>query len=298
MPTRCSGCSGCLGYQFSPRLADIGDAQFWRIDRTADYGPLDGLARHRVDIELIAGTGILLRLAGSLKLGRIHAGAIMRVLQVNDRPTTLARALVELGCIIKTLHMLGYIDSKENRRRILTQLNRRVPASPGPARLPRRPRRDQEALPPGAGGAARRPRPDPQRHRALELDLHPGSASTNSPTKAGTSASATSPGSRRSRSSTSTSSVDTPSTCHKPSPRAPSARFATLIPNRTFSICSKWAVERQIALTPAATLAGAMVQLQWVFYMLDEVGSLSCHDLEVIAVCNALATLEQLGGRA
>ena len=66
----------------------------------------------------------LLRLAGSLKLGRIHAGAIMRVLQVKDRPTTLARALAELGRIIKTLPLLGYIDSKEKRRRILTQLNR------------------------------------------------------------------------------------------------------------------------------------------------------------------------------
>ena len=42
-----------LGYQFSPRLADIGDARFWRIDRTADYGALDSLARHRVDVELI-----------------------------------------------------------------------------------------------------------------------------------------------------------------------------------------------------------------------------------------------------
>ena len=42
-----------LGYQFSPRLADIGDARFWRIDRTADYGVLNGLARHRIDVELI-----------------------------------------------------------------------------------------------------------------------------------------------------------------------------------------------------------------------------------------------------
>jgi TnpA family transposase len=114
-----------LGYQFSPRLADIGDARFWRIDRTVDYGALDGLARNRIDIELIKRNWEdLLRLAGSLKLGRIHAGAIMRVLQVKDRPTTLARALAELGRIIKTLHMLGYLDSKDKRRRILTQLNR------------------------------------------------------------------------------------------------------------------------------------------------------------------------------
>ena len=114
-----------LGYQFSPRLADIGDARFWRIDRAADYGVLDGVARHRIDTEVIRDNWEdLLRLAGSLKLGRIHAGAIMRVLQVKDRPTTLARALAELGRIIKTLHLLGYIDSEEKRRRILIQLNR------------------------------------------------------------------------------------------------------------------------------------------------------------------------------
>lgn len=114
-----------LGYPFSPRLADIGDARFWRIDKTAHYGPLDGLARYRTDIELIKRNWEdLLRLPGSLKLGRIHAGAIMRVPQVRERPTTLRRALVELGRITKTLHMLGYVDSKEKRRRILTQINR------------------------------------------------------------------------------------------------------------------------------------------------------------------------------
>ena len=37
-----------------------------------------------------------------LRLGRIHAGAIMRVLQMKDRPTTLARALAELGRVART----------------------------------------------------------------------------------------------------------------------------------------------------------------------------------------------------
>jgi Tn3 transposase DDE domain-containing protein len=37
-----------LGYQFSPRLADIGESRFWRLDRTANYGALNGLASHRV----------------------------------------------------------------------------------------------------------------------------------------------------------------------------------------------------------------------------------------------------------
>jgi hypothetical protein len=30
-----------LGYQFSPRLADVGSARFWRLDSEADYGLLD-----------------------------------------------------------------------------------------------------------------------------------------------------------------------------------------------------------------------------------------------------------------
>ena len=48
----------------------------------------------------------------------------MRTLQTHDRPTPLARALEELGRIIKTLYMLRYIDDEAYRRRILTQLNR------------------------------------------------------------------------------------------------------------------------------------------------------------------------------
>jgi len=43
-----------LGYQFSPRLADLGDARFWRTNLDADYGPLNGIARHRVNTDLIA----------------------------------------------------------------------------------------------------------------------------------------------------------------------------------------------------------------------------------------------------
>ncbi|ELX3518583.1 Tn3 family transposase, partial [Escherichia coli] len=30
-----------LGYQFSPRLADAGEAVFWRVDKSANYGALD-----------------------------------------------------------------------------------------------------------------------------------------------------------------------------------------------------------------------------------------------------------------
>ncbi|PSB42792.1 hypothetical protein C7B80_26295 [Cyanosarcina cf. burmensis CCALA 770] len=70
-----------LGYQFSPRLADLGEARFWRIDPQADYGVLNGLARQRVNTALIARSwDDLLRVAGSLKLGTVSASELMRTL--------------------------------------------------------------------------------------------------------------------------------------------------------------------------------------------------------------------------
>ena len=66
----------------------------------------------------------MLRLAGSLKLGRVSAAGIMRTLQVGERPTRLIQAIAKFGRIDKTLHTLAYIDDEAKRRGTLTQLNR------------------------------------------------------------------------------------------------------------------------------------------------------------------------------
>ncbi len=114
-----------LGYQFSPRIADIGEARFWRTDIEADYGLLNGLARNRINSNLITTHwDDMLRVAGSLKVGTVHATDVMRTLQAGGRPSALARAIGEVGRIAKTLYLLGYIDDENYRRRILTQLNR------------------------------------------------------------------------------------------------------------------------------------------------------------------------------
>ncbi len=114
-----------LGYQFSPRLADIGEAAFWRLDPTADYGVLNSIARHRVNSKLVARNwDDLLRVAGSLHQGTVSASELMRSLLRSKRPSTLARAIAALGRIPKTLYMLSYVDDESYRRRILTQLNR------------------------------------------------------------------------------------------------------------------------------------------------------------------------------
>jgi TnpA family transposase len=114
-----------LGYQFSPRIADVGGARFWRVDGKADYGMLDALASNKINVKLIAEHwDDLLRLAGSLKLGVVRAAGLTRTLQTNDHPTRLARALQELGRLVKTLYLLRFIDDEGYRRRILIQLNR------------------------------------------------------------------------------------------------------------------------------------------------------------------------------
>lgn len=115
----------CLGYQFSPRLAEMKETRFWRIDPAANYGPLNGLARHRIHTQLIANNwDDILRVAGSLKVGTVHASTLVQSLQRGGRPTTLARAIAELGRIAKTLYLLNYIDDEGYRRRIQNQLNR------------------------------------------------------------------------------------------------------------------------------------------------------------------------------
>ncbi|EAW1360116.1 Tn3 family transposase, partial [Serratia marcescens] len=111
--------------QFSPRLADAGEAVFWRADKAANYGALDKLARGCVDLSKIESHwDEMMRVAGSLKLGTIHASELIRSLLRSTRPSGLAQAIMEVGRVNKTLYLLNYIDDEDYRRRILTQLNR------------------------------------------------------------------------------------------------------------------------------------------------------------------------------
>ncbi len=114
-----------LGYQFSPRLADAGEARFWRVDKDADYGALNELARSCVTPKKITQHwDDMLRIAGSLKLGTVQASELIRSLLRSERPSSLAQAIIEVGRINKTIYLLNYVDDEDYRRRILTQLNR------------------------------------------------------------------------------------------------------------------------------------------------------------------------------
>jgi len=119
------GLFSLLGYRFSPRLADLADQRFWRLSKEDDYGPLNKLGRHVVNARLIHDHWEdMLRLAGSLKLGRVKAATVMRTLQRAGSLSGLGRAVAELGRVEKTLYLLAYVQDEAYRRRILVQLNR------------------------------------------------------------------------------------------------------------------------------------------------------------------------------
>lgn len=114
-----------LGYRFSPRLADLGDARFWRMNRKTDYGILNALARQTTSRDLMADNwDDMLRAAGSLQLGIVKASELIKALHRAGRTSMLGRAIGELGRIEKTLFLLSWVDDISYRRRVLTQLNR------------------------------------------------------------------------------------------------------------------------------------------------------------------------------
>ena len=114
-----------LGYRWAPRLADLPDQRLWRIDREARYGPLNGLARHRINTRLITGNwDEICPLTASLRAGTVIPSAILRTLQRGPSPSSLARTLAELGRVIKTLHVLEYAHDPAYRRTIHHLLSR------------------------------------------------------------------------------------------------------------------------------------------------------------------------------
>jgi TnpA family transposase len=113
-----------LGYQFSPRIADLADTRFWRVDAAADYGSLNSLARSKVSLNRIRESWPdMLRVAGSLHTGTVRAYDLVRMLSRDGKPGRLGQAFEHYGRIAKTLHLLSVIDDEGYRRRMSSLIN-------------------------------------------------------------------------------------------------------------------------------------------------------------------------------
>lgn len=94
------------------------------MGKSANYGALGELVRGCADLSKAEYQwDKMMRAAGSLKLGTIHAPEPIRSLLKSPRPSGLAQAIMEVGRVSRTLYLLNYIDNEDYRRRILTQLN-------------------------------------------------------------------------------------------------------------------------------------------------------------------------------
>jgi TnpA family transposase len=88
--------------------------------------PLAGpLLAHHVQVDLIAEHwDDLLRIGGSLKQGHVSAALLVAKLQAGSRQHPLAKALLEHGKLLRTLHALRWFTDEAFRRRTGRQLNR------------------------------------------------------------------------------------------------------------------------------------------------------------------------------
>ena len=119
------GLCALLGIAFMPRLKDLSDQVLSRVDRTADYGPLQPLLRGTIDISIIIEQwDQLVRLIASLKARMAPAHVVMQRLANAPAADRLANALTQLGRLTKTIHILRYIHEEPLRQAIQLQLNR------------------------------------------------------------------------------------------------------------------------------------------------------------------------------
>jgi TnpA family transposase len=118
-----------LGYRFAPRFRDLSDQRFWRADlpdgQTSHYGPLEPIARHRVNLTKIHRQWPdMLRVAGSLVTNQVRAYDLLRMFGRDGHPTPLGQGFAEYGRIDKTMHLLSLVDPVDDtyRRRMNRQL--------------------------------------------------------------------------------------------------------------------------------------------------------------------------------
>ena len=106
-----------LGIDYRPELADMPDQRAWRADRSADYGPLNILARGRLDLPKIdRHWPDILRVVASIYTGQVRAYDVTRVMQRDGNPTPLGEAIQHYGRIFKSRHILALIDDDGYRR--------------------------------------------------------------------------------------------------------------------------------------------------------------------------------------
>ncbi len=119
------GLSHLLGFRFAPRLRDLADAKLYTIDKPDQFPKIEKLFRGKINMKIIRDNyDDVLKLAHSIREGKVSGSLIMGKLGSYSRQNSLATALREMGRIEKTIFILDYISSESMRRRIQKGLNK------------------------------------------------------------------------------------------------------------------------------------------------------------------------------
>ncbi|GAO22079.1 transposase Tn3 family protein [Alicycliphilus sp. B1] len=119
------GLSHLLGIKLMPRMRNIKDLVFFKAESGTHYEHIQSLFRGTIDWDLIAlHYRDMLRVAVSIKLGKITPSMILRRLGTFSNKNKLYFAFRELGRVIRTLFLLDYISDIELRKSIHAATNK------------------------------------------------------------------------------------------------------------------------------------------------------------------------------
>jgi TnpA family transposase len=110
------GLAYLLGIELMPRIRHLSELNFYKPDAQIVYEHIESLFDKPIKWELIEKyLPDMLRVALSIKMGKLIASAILRKLGTRSRKNKLYFAFRELGRVIRTQFLLRYIDDIELR---------------------------------------------------------------------------------------------------------------------------------------------------------------------------------------
>lgn len=119
------GLAHLLGIKLMPRIRNIKDLVFYKAEAGVPYKHIQSLFRGTIDWDLLAlHYRDMLRVAVSIKLGKITPSMILRRLGTFSRKNKLYFAFRELGRVIRTMFLLNYVNDIELRRSIHAATNK------------------------------------------------------------------------------------------------------------------------------------------------------------------------------
>jgi len=114
-----------LGIKLMPRIRNWKDLKFYRVNKEHKYKHIDSLFSDVVDWKLIeTHWKDMLQVVLSIKAGKIVPSTLLRKLNNYSHKNKLYQAFKELGSVIRTIFLLGYISDIEMRQQITSTTNK------------------------------------------------------------------------------------------------------------------------------------------------------------------------------